>query len=148
IYARYEEILREEKVLDYGDLIVQSVQALKIPVVAAAIHAQHQYILVDEFQDINYASGELVRLIDGGRGRVWAVGDPWQSIYRFPGASPANLQEFTAVYPNVAVCDLQLNYRSAQSILDSSHALMMPDPLFSARRGLKAWRPVSGRGPS
>lgn len=146
IYARYEQILREEHVLDYGDLIVQSVRALRVPEVAAVVHARYQYILVDEFQDINYASGELVRLLDGGRGRVWAVGDPWQSIYRFRGASPANLQAFAEVYPNGAIHDLQTNYRSVQAILDASHALMEPDPLFDVRQGLVAQRTPAALG--
>jgi DNA helicase II / ATP-dependent DNA helicase PcrA len=140
IYARYEEILREEGVLDYGDLVMRAVEALRLPLVAAATQARYQYILVDEFQDINYASGELVRLLDGGRGRVWAVGDPWQSIYRFRGASPANLQQFKAIYAGASLSPLRLNYRSGQQILDGSHAVMVPDPLFGEREGLQAWR--------
>jgi ATP-dependent DNA helicase UvrD/PcrA len=119
---------------------MRSVEALSIPTVAAAAQQQHRYILVDEFQDINYASGELVRLLDGGRGRVWAVGDPWQSIYRFRGASPINLRQFTVVYPSATSCDLKLNYRSLQPILDASHALMEPDPLAAVRERLRAWR--------
>lgn len=146
IYPRYEAILRDEGALDYGDLVMRAVEALRVPEVARALQAQHHYILIDEFQDINYASGELARLLDGGRGRVWAVGDPWQSIYRFRGASPANLQQFAQVYPAAATRDLHLNYRSAQPILDAAHALMAPDPLAATRGGLTAWRgAASGR---
>lgn len=140
IYASYTALLDAEGVLDYGDLIMRAVEALRLPAIAAAAHAQYQYILIDEFQDINYASGELVRLLDGGRGRVWAVGDPWQSIYRFRGAAPANLQQFNVVYPTATTRDLLLNYRSAQAILDASQALMTPDPLAASRGGLVAWR--------
>jgi DNA helicase-2/ATP-dependent DNA helicase PcrA len=140
IYASYTALLDAEGVLDYGDLIMRAVEALRLPVIAAAAHAQYHYILIDEFQDINYASGELVRLLDGGRGRVWAVGDPWQSIYRFRGAAPANLQQFNLVYPTATTRDLRLNYRSAQAILDAGHALMAPDPLAATRGGLVAWR--------
>ena len=140
VYARYGQILREESALDYGDLISFAVAALRIPEVAEAAHRQYQFILVDEFQDINYASGELLKLLDGGRGRLWAVGDPWQSIYRFRGASPANVAEFARAYPGAAACDLARNYRSFQAILDASHAVMTPDPLFAVRAGLTAAR--------
>ncbi len=139
-YDRYEALLHSEGILDYGDLIMRSVEALRLPDVAAEIQSRYMYILVDEFQDINYASGELVRLLDGGRGCVWAVGDPWQSIYRFRGASPANLQVFAQVYPGSTVASLDHNYRSLQPILDASHATMTGDPTASARVPLKAIR--------
>ena len=145
IYARYEDILREEGVLDYGDLIVRAVALLALPQVAADLRARHRYILVDEFQDINYASGELVRLLDGGHGRVWAVGDPWQSIYRFRGASPFNLLAFPDVYAGAETRRLDRNYRSFQAILDASHAVMAPDPLHATRGGLTASRAQAGQ---
>lgn len=140
VYTRYEAILRDAGVLDYGDLVMRSVEALRIPAVAASIHARYQYILVDEFQDINYASGVLVSLIDGGRGRVWAVGDPWQSIYRFRGAAPVNLTDFPLTYPGATTSTLAQNYRSLQSILDASHAIMGDDPLASSRPPLTSQR--------
>lgn len=146
IYERYEVLLREEGVVDYGDLIMRSVEALRIPDVARELHETYQYILVDEFQDINYASGQLVALLDGGRGCVWAVGDPWQSIYRFRGASAANLAEFSSVYPNATTVSLVRNYRSAQEILDASHAIMRDDPLHESRSAQRAQR-RSRRGP-
>lgn len=144
IYERYQELLREEGALDYGDLIALTVDALRIPAIAEAVRQQHQYILVDEFQDINDASGELLRLLDGGRGRVWAVGDPWQSIYRFRGASPANLAQFAHDYPGAVERDLRLNYRSLQPILDASHTIMTPDLLYAERPGLLAHRRGTG----
>jgi DNA helicase II / ATP-dependent DNA helicase PcrA len=143
IYACYEAILRDEGVLDYGDLIVKTAELLKLDTVAAALQAQYQYILVDEFQDINYASGVMVARLDGGRGRVWAVGDPWQSIYRFRGASPANLQEFPIIYAETTTVQLSINYRSLQPILDASHAIMEPDPLFGTRAAQRAWQQSS-----
>lgn len=140
VYAQYEALLRAEGIVDYGDLIMQSVAALRIPDVAREAHKIYQYILVDEFQDINYASGTLVALLDGGRGRVWAVGDAWQSIYRFRGASAANLAEFTTVYPSATTVSLVRNYRSVQAVLDASHAIMTGDPLAGARPVQQAQR--------
>lgn len=140
IYEHYDALLREEGVVDYGDLIMQSVAALRIPDVARELQAQYRYILVDEFQDINYASGTLVALLDGGRGCVWAVGDPWQSIYRFRGASAATLAEFTTVYPAAQTMSLVRNYRSVQAVLDASYAVMRDDPLVGARMAQQAQR--------
>lgn len=140
VYPRYEAILRQAGALDYGDLIVLAVAALRDPVVAADLRRRYQYQLIDEFQDINYASGELVRLLDGGRGRVWVVGDAWQSIYRFRGASAANLDEFTGHYPTARRFHLTRNYRSLQSILDAGAAIMAADPQAAQRPRLVAQR--------
>ncbi len=141
VYPRYEAILRDAGALDYGDLIVLPVRALRdYPAIAADLRCRHRYLLVDEFQDINYASGELIRLLDGGRGQVWAVGDAWQSIYRFRGASAANLDEFTQHYPNARICYLTRNYRSLQSILDASAAVMASDLRAAERPPLVAQR--------
>jgi ATP-dependent DNA helicase UvrD/PcrA len=140
VYPRYEDLLRRTGTLDYGDLIVLAVAVLGDPVVAAELRAQYHYMLVDEFQDINYASGELLRLLDGGRGRVWAVGDAWQSIYRFRGASAANLDEFAQRFPAAGTLHLTRNYRSLQPILDASQAMMLPDPRAPERPVLNAKR--------
>lgn len=145
VYPRYEAILRQASALDYGDLIVMAVAALLDPAVAADLRNRYQYLLVDEFQDINYASGELVRLLDGGRGRVWAVGDAWQSIYRFRGASAANLDEFTKHYPTARSYHLTRNYRSLQSILDASTTIMAADPRAAQRPYLVAQRGAGNR---
>ncbi|PDV97159.1 UvrD-helicase domain-containing protein [Candidatus Chloroploca asiatica] len=145
VYPRYEAVLRQAGALDYGDLIVQTVAALHDPIVASDLRKRYQYLLIDEFQDINYASGELVRLLDGGRGRVWAVGDAWQSIYRFRGASAANLDEFTTHYPTAQSYHLTRNYRSLQSILDASAAVMARDTRSPHRPRLVAQR-GSGHG--
>ncbi|PDW05112.1 UvrD-helicase domain-containing protein [Candidatus Viridilinea mediisalina] len=145
VYPRYEAVLRQAGALDYGDLIVLAVAALHDPIVASDLRKHYHYLLIDEFQDINYASGELVRLLDGGRGRVWAVGDAWQSIYRFRGASSANLDEFTKHYPTAQLYHLTRNYRSLQSILDASATIMAGDHRTTHRPRLIAQR-VAGNG--
>lgn len=145
IYARYEALLRAEGIVDFGDLIMRSVAALRILEVAREAHARYQYILVDEFQDINYASGMLVALLDGGRGRVWAVGDPWQSIYRFRGASAANIAEFGSMYPSAISVSLVRNYRSVQGVIEASHRVMTGDPFAATRLVQQAQRPTARR---
>ncbi len=139
-YTAYEALLRAEGLVDYGDLIRYPVTLLGHRSVAEQLHQQVRLILVDEFQDINYASGELVRRLDGGRDRVWIVGDPWQSIYRFRGASPVNLASFAQHYPRATQLSLSKNYRSRQPILDASRALMSDDPLSATRPPQQAQR--------
>jgi len=126
IYATYQQWLREEGYVDYGDLIAEAVRLFKDPEVAEKIRGEYDHILVDEFQDINYASGRLVKALDGGRGIVWAVGDPRQSIYGFRGASPVNLVQFTADHPGAQVIPLEWNYRSVEEVVRAGQAVPIP----------------------
>src|SRR5205085_8456060 len=73
---------------------------------------------VDEFQDINRASGVLLRLLAGEERNVWVVGDANQAIYGFRGASPANIANFQQDYPGAVVLPLSHNYRSRPDIVD------------------------------
>lgn len=136
IYRTYQRWLREEGYLDYGDLIAEPVRLFSIPPVAADIRGRFDQIVVDEFQDINYASGRLLHALDGGRGIVWAVGDPRQSIYRFRGASPVNLRDFTTDYKtghkDVAVASLEWNYRSVEDIVVASQSIPFPEMMDDA----------------
>ncbi len=126
VYATYQTWLRAGNYLDYGDLIAEATRLFDISEVAADICGRYDHILVDEFQDINFASGRLVRALDGGRGIVWAVGDPRQSIYRFRGASPVNLRDFTTDYPGADITHLEWNYRSVEDIVAAGQAVRMP----------------------
>lgn len=122
-YGIYQGWLEKEGYLDYGDLILKTIRLFDIPEIAEEIHAQYDHILVDELQDINYASGRLVKALDGGRGIVWAVGDPWQSIFQFRGASPSSLLDFYKDYPGARLLYLKTNYRSVEDIVKAGQAL-------------------------
>jgi DNA helicase-2/ATP-dependent DNA helicase PcrA len=141
VYEVYQRWLREAGFVDYGDLINEAVRLFEIPTVGEAIQSTFDHILVDEFQDINYASGRLVRALDGGRGIVWAVGDPRQSIYGFRGASRANLSQFTSDYPSAHVLALDINYRSVEPIVQAGSAISFPEsdeiplPVLHSQRG-------------
>lgn len=123
VYAAYQGWLREEGYVDYGDLVCLAIEVLKHPGASEEIRGKYREILVDEFQDINFASGRLLRELDGGRGIVWAVADPDQSIYRFRGASPANLSRFEDDYPGFRTVPLTKNYRSVPDIVGTCHGL-------------------------
>jgi len=121
-YAAYQKILVENKALDFGDLIAYSIKLLKErPAVLEMFRKRFKYILVDEFQDTNYAQYELVRLLAGEDGNITVVGDDDQSIYKFRGASVSNILGFMDDHPKAAQVFLTTNYRSKQEILDASY---------------------------
>jgi DNA helicase II / ATP-dependent DNA helicase PcrA len=118
VYAAYQRALEEAGNADFGDLIRLAVRLLREqPSVVRDLRARYAHVLVDEFQDINYAMGVLLAVLVGPKGPIWAVGDADQAIYRFRGASPENLTRFTETYRGAHVYALGTNYRSRQPIL-------------------------------
>ncbi len=123
VYKLYQQRLEQQGDTDFGGLIMLAVQLLQDdPDVRAELHEQYQHILVDEFQDINRASGVLLRLLAGSEQRVWVVGDANQAIYGFRGASPANIANFHEDYPGAVVLPLSRNYRSRPDIVSLADA--------------------------
>ena len=118
VFAAYESILQEEGVVDFGDLIVRPVKLLQDhPEVGEALRDQYQWILVDEYQDVNRASGVLLKLLAGDGKTLWVVGDARQSIYRFRGASPLNIRNFERDFPRAKRLSLDINYRSQDPVV-------------------------------
>ncbi len=118
IYKLYEAALLQRGDTDFGGLIMLAAQLLReYPEVLYEQQQRFQHILVDEFQDINRASGVLLRLLAGEQRRVWVVGDANQAIYGFRGASPANIANFKEDFPNAVVLPLSRNYRSRPDIV-------------------------------
>lgn len=123
VYALYEAGLQERGDTDFGGLIMQTVRLFtEFPEVLHEQQAKYQHILVDEFQDINRASGILLRHLAGEERRVWVVGDANQAIYGFRGASPANIASFEQDYPGAAILPLSHNYRSRPDIVSLSES--------------------------
>jgi DNA helicase-2/ATP-dependent DNA helicase PcrA len=118
VYSLYEAGLRKRQDTDFGGLIMLAVQLLQEhPAVLHEQQQKFQHILVDEFQDMNRASGILLRLLAGEERRIWVVGDANQAIYGFRGASPANISRFEQDYPGAIVLPLSRNYRSLPDIV-------------------------------
>ncbi len=118
IYALYQRQLELQGDTDFGGLIMLAVQLLRdYPDVRLEVQERYQHILVDEFQDINRASGVLLRLLAGDAQRIWVVGDANQAIYGFRGASPANIANFRDDYPDAIILPLSRNYRSRPDIV-------------------------------
>ena len=123
IYALYDEALQQRGDTDFGGLLMLTVQLFQdFPEFCYEQQQKFQHILVDEFQDINRASGVLLRLLAGERQQVWVVGDANQAIYGFRGASPANIARFQEDYSGAVILPLNRNYRSRPDIVQLAEA--------------------------
>ncbi|GAC1474556.1 MAG: UvrD-helicase domain-containing protein [Ktedonobacteraceae bacterium] len=118
VYALYQEGLQLRGDTDFGGLIMLAIQLLREqPDVLREQQLKYQHILVDEFQDVNRASGVLLRELAGERRCAWVVGDANQAIYGFRGASPANIRQFQQDFPGAVVLPLSRNYRSRPDLV-------------------------------
>ncbi|HEY7827669.1 MAG TPA: ATP-dependent DNA helicase [Candidatus Limnocylindrales bacterium] len=147
-YARYQALLGEAGLIDFGDQVSLALRLLReSPAARLELQRRFRFILVDEFQDTNPAQAELVALLAEGHRNVTVVGDDDQSIYRFRGAAISNILEFRERYQRARLVVLRRNYRSRAEILDASRRLVRfndPDRL-EVRAGiskqLRAERP-------
>ncbi|MBI3572782.1 MAG: UvrD-helicase domain-containing protein [Candidatus Kerfeldbacteria bacterium] len=132
-YETYTKLLLDEGALDFGDLILYTLKLLRErPAILKKYQHQFQHILVDEFQDTNWAQFELIKRLAAPRNNLAVVGDDDQSIYKFRGASVSNILEFEKDFPDAKVIVLTKNYRTKQSILDLSYQFIQlnnPDRL-------------------
>ena len=121
-YHTYNQMLLDNNALDFGDLIFYSVELFKKRKnILQKFHERFKYILVDEFQDVNYAQYELIKLLTGGGAQLTVVGDDDQSIYAFRGASVSNILRFKEEFPKCKEVVLTENYRSGQEILNAAY---------------------------
>jgi DNA helicase-2/ATP-dependent DNA helicase PcrA len=132
-YKTYEELKTKEGMMDFSDLISNTLKLFRIRKnILKTYQQQFEYILVDEFQDTNFAQNELAILLSGDRKNITVVGDDDQSIYRFRGSSISNIIQFRQKFPKVTIVTLINNYRSTKEILNSSYKLIQhnnPDRL-------------------
>ncbi len=126
----YEAERTARGVIDYGDQIALAVAALQLTEVRAAYRERYRFVLVDEYQDTNYAQSIMVNLLvqDWPRQNVCVVGDIRQAIYRFRGAAPDNLMRFPQDFPGAQPYSLQRNYRSTEQILAVANAVWVGEP--------------------
>jgi len=124
-YAQYQELLAKESLLDFGNQFYLALNLLRNhPAILKKYQQQFKYILVDEFQDTNFAQYQLVKLIAEGNGNINVCGDDDQCIYRFRGAAYSNLLSFMRDFPHGKSVSIVHNYRSTQAILDSAYRLI------------------------
>ena len=153
-YATYQELMAREGNIDFGDQIVLALRLLRErPHVLNVYQRRFKYILVDEFQDTNYAQFELVKLLAARHRNVAVVADDDQSIYKWRGAAISNVVGFLDHYTGAKQIVLTENFRSHQAVLDAAYRLIVnnnPDRL-EVRSGidkhLVAVREVPGPEP-
>ena len=136
-YKRYQTTLKENNALDFDDIILLTVRLLQENEdVRTYYQRKFRYVLVDEYQDTNHLQYLLTSLLAGGYENVCVVGDDDQSIYRFRGATIANILDFEKQYRGAKVIRLEQNYRSTQVILNAANAVIAHN---LGRKGKRLW---------
>ena len=125
IYRYYEKRMREHNAVDFDDIIMKCVELLeKNEEVRGYYQEKFKYVLVDEYQDTNYAQFVLTKILSDKYRNIMVVGDDDQSIYKFRGATIENILNFDKTYPDATVIKLEQNYRSTSNILDAANAVI------------------------
>lgn len=125
IYRHYENRCRLANAMDFDDLLLLTYTLLKNSYEARVKYAsKFQYILVDEYQDTNYAQQQILTLLTESQRRICVVGDDAQSIYAFRGANIDNILNFQTIYPEAKLMKLERNYRSTQNIVLAANSLI------------------------
>ncbi len=140
VYHRYEEHLKQSDAMDFDDLLLNTWLIFKHnPEVAAHWQECFHFVLVDEYQDTNYAQHQIIKQLTDQRQRVCVVGDDAQSIYSFRGANIDNILHFQETYPGARLFKLERNYRSTQTIVNAAGSLIrnnreqIPKNVFSEK---------------
>jgi DNA helicase-2/ATP-dependent DNA helicase PcrA len=125
VYEKYEALLKENRALDFEDLLMKAVFLFQEqPRVLVRYQERYLHILVDEFQDTNITQYGLAKLLAGKHRNICVVGDPDQSIYSWRFADIRNILSFEKDFPEARVVVLEQNYRSTQTILEvASHII-------------------------
>lgn len=137
VYQRYEGRRKQQKALDFDDLLLETVRLLRtVPEVRHKLQQQFKYILIDEYQDTNNAQYQIVKLLLNEQRNICAVGDDWQSIYSWRGADFTNILNFEKDFQGAKVVKLEQNYRSTGNILNAAHNVIARN---SQRTDKKLW---------
>ena len=125
LISLYDRLCRQKGLIDYDDMIINCRQLfLKHEMLLRRWQKKYRYILVDEFQDINQAQYDVLRLLAGEDMNVFAVGDDDQAIYRFRGACPGLMKKFTQQFRGCKRVDLTMNYRCSENIIGAADTLI------------------------
>jgi DNA helicase-2/ATP-dependent DNA helicase PcrA len=143
LYAAYDDQCQREGVVDFGELLLRSFELLSCnEALREHYRGRFAHILVDEFQDTNRLQYRWLRVLTGANSAIFAVGDDDQSIYRFRGASDANMHDLQRDFGIERVIKLEQNYRSHGNILDAANALIRHN---HKRLGKNLWT-AEGKG--
>ena len=125
IYKNYQQRLKMSNSMDFDDLLMYtSILFRDNPDVLEIYRNKFQYVLVDEYQDTNFAQHFIIRQLSEVHNRVCVVGDDAQSIYSFRGANIDNILKFKSTFANTQIFKLEQNYRSTQNIVNAANSLI------------------------
>lgn len=125
VYALYQQKCRESGAMDFDDILFNMNVLLRdFPDACSEIAARFHYIMVDEYQDTNYAQYIILRKLAAPHRNICVVGDDSQSIYSFRGARIENILRFQKDYPESGIYRLEQNYRSTQTIVNAANSLI------------------------
>ncbi len=125
VYQNYQRRLSEMNAMDFDDLLIKPIELFELfPLVKEFYQDRFRYVLVDEYQDTNFAQYIALRLLAGRHKNICVVGDDDQSIYRWRGAEIRNILDFEKDYPKCAKFRLEQNYRSVKNILGAAHSVI------------------------
>src|SRR3989344_1493728 len=124
VWRRYESKLRNEKALDFDDLLLFALRLLENSNIRAVYNSRFRHVHIDEYQDTNVVQYRIANLLAAGDKNICVVGDIDQNIYSWRGARLKNILDFEKDYPNVKVILLEENYRSTQNILAAANAVI------------------------
>ena len=137
IYTLYQKRLMEYNAVDFDDIIMKTVELLNSERdVREYYQNKFKHVLVDEYQDTNYAQFVLTAILSAGGNNIMVVGDDDQSIYRFRGATVENILNFDKTYPDATVIKLEQNYRSTETILEAANSVIKNN---EARHSKRLW---------
>lgn len=137
VYTLYYHRMKGAMAMDFDDIIMNTVLLLRENTEALTYYQkQFHYVMIDEFQDTNFAQFELALLLSGGYGNLMVVGDDDQSIYKFRGATIENILHFDEKLPGTKIIKLEENYRSTEHILNAANSVIRHN---FGRRGKELW---------
>lgn len=137
LYRAYQAKLKSANAVDFDDIICLTVQLFEQDADVLDHYSNlYKYIMVDEYQDTNYAQLRLVTLLSAKHRNICVVGDDDQSIYKFRGATIENILKFEEQFEGAVVIRLEQNYRSTQNILNVANAVIANN---TARNAKKLW---------
>jgi DNA helicase-2/ATP-dependent DNA helicase PcrA len=135
VYKEYQRRLAESNSLDFDDLIVRTIDLLERDAEARRKYQERfEYVLVDEYQDVNIAQYRLVALLAAHHGNITVVGDDDQSIYSWRGSDYRMILRFEEDFDGAKIFKLEENYRSTQQILDAANALVANNRTRAAKK--------------
>jgi len=141
-YTLYQKKLQEQNALDFDDILMITVKIFQTyPEILAKYQDFFYYIMIDEYQDTNYAQYLLVKMLAQKHHNLCVVGDDWQGIYSWRGANIQNILDFEKDYPQAKIIKLEQNYRSTQNILDAGYGIISKN---IQRKDKKIWTENKG----